>query len=236
MYKIYLRKIFKCFFYTGLIFIAASTLDVIIFRFIPIPNTLFMKERSSQNDTCIIREWVPIEKISPNMYQAVISSEDNLFMVHNGFDWKAIKKAIAINEKKGTTRFGGSTISQQTAKNVFLWPSRSWVRKGLEVYYTFLIELFWSKERIMEVYLNVVEFGIGLYGVQKASNVYFNKNADKLTVSQAALLAVVLPNPVRLSVARPSSYVRKRQSKVVKLMSQIGPINLSEEELSTKKR
>lgn len=170
------------------------------------------------------KKWVPIEKISPNMVQAVVATEDNLFMHHKGFSVSDIQKAIEHN-KKGKRIRGGSTISQQTAKNVFLWPQRSYVRKGLEVYFTVLIELFWSKERIMEVYLNVIEMGDGIYGVEAAFNVYFDKNAAKLTKSQAALIAVCLPNPRKFNAGKPSPYIVRRKTKVVSLMGKIGTVD-----------
>jgi monofunctional biosynthetic peptidoglycan transglycosylase len=167
------------------------------------------------------RDWTPIESISPNMIQAVIASEDNLFLSHSGFDFKGIEHAYK-NNKKGKRVKGGSTITQQTAKNVFLYPSRSYVRKALEAYYTVLIELLWSKERIMEVYLNVIETGDGIYGVEAASQAYYHHSSLKLTKSEAALMAVTLPNPRKFSVSNPSSYIKKRQTKILRIMKQIG--------------
>ncbi|MFV0392650.1 MAG: monofunctional biosynthetic peptidoglycan transglycosylase [Paludibacteraceae bacterium] len=198
---------------------------VILARFIPIWVTPLMVIRSVEavvdgKTPKIKKDWVSIDKISPNMVQAVVASEDNLFMQHNGFSFKDIEKAIEHN-KKGKRVRGGSTISQQTAKNVFLWPRRSWVRKGLETYFTVLIEFFWSKERIMEVYLNVAEMGNGIYGVQAASEIYFDKNASKLTKSQAALIAVCLPNPRKFNPAKPSGYIQRRKNQIVSLMGKI---------------
>jgi monofunctional biosynthetic peptidoglycan transglycosylase len=169
----------------------------------------------------IQKDWVSIEDMSPDLPLAVIAAEDQKFMTHNGFDVEAIEKAIQ-NNKKGKKVKGASTISQQTAKNVFLVPSRSWVRKGFETYFTFLIELFWSKKRIMEVYLNVIEQGDGIYGVQASSIIHFNKDAKKVSRSQAALMAVVLPNPVKFKIKNPSSYVRGRQSWTVRQMGNLG--------------
>lgn len=166
------------------------------------------------------KQWVPIEKISPYMAQAVIASEDNLFMEHNGFSIDDIKKAIQHNQKGKRIR-GGSTISQQTAKNVFLWNKRSYVRKGLEAYFTVLIELFWSKKRIMEVYLNVIEMGDGIYGAQAAAMEYFGKDASQLTRRQAAAIAVCLPNPRKFSPVNPSSYIRRRTNVIVSLMNKL---------------
>jgi monofunctional biosynthetic peptidoglycan transglycosylase len=152
---------------------------------------------------------------------AVIAAEDQNFPDHFGFDWKAIEKAVAHNERSRKKR-GASTVSQQTAKNLFLWESRSWVRKGFEVYFTLLLEATWSKRRILEVYLNIVEFGDGVYGVEAASNKYFGKHAKALTQSEAALLAAVLPSPLRLRADAPSSYVRGRQDWILNQMRMLG--------------
>lgn len=149
---------------------------------------------------------------------AVIASEDNRFAEHNGFDFVEIEKAVKENEKRKRKR-GASTISQQTAKNVFLWPQSSWVRKGFEVYFTFLIELFWSKERIMEVYLNSIEMGKGIYGAQATAKYKFDTTAAKLTKAQCALIAATLPNPIRFDSAKPSQYIKQRQAKIMRLMN-----------------
>ena len=162
------------------------------------------------------------------MVQAVVASEDNLFMQHNGFSFKDIVKAIEHN-KKGKRVRGGSTISQQTAKNVFLWPKRSWFRKGLEAYFTVLIEFFWSKERIMEVYLNVIETGDGIYGVQAAAQNYFDKDAKNLSKSQSALIAVCLPNPLKFNPGKPSSYISRRKNQIVSLMGKIEPVKFKKD-------
>ena len=208
-----------------LILFVGSILAVIAARFIPVYFTPLMFIRSAESvfqgeKPKIVRDWTPIHKISPNMIQAVVASEDNLFIQHNGFSIKDIEKALKHN-KKGKRIRGGSTISQQTAKNVFLWPDRSWLRKGLEAYFTVLIEFLWSKERIMEVYLNVAETGDGIYGVQAASQVYFEKNASNLSKSQAALIAVCLPNPRRFNPAKPSPYIQRRKNHIVNLMGKI---------------
>lgn len=166
------------------------------------------------------KDWVSIEHISPHLVQAVIASEDNLFMEHNGFSLDDMKKAWEHN-KKGKRIRGGSTISQQTAKNVFLWNKRSYVRKGLEAYFTVLIELFWSKKRIMEVYLNVIEMGDGIYGAQAAAMEYFGKDASELTRRQAAAIAVCLPNPRKYTPVNPSSYIRRRTASIVSLMEKL---------------
>ena len=167
----------------------------------------------------ISHHWVSLEHISPSMPVAVIASEDANFMKHHGFDYKAIEHAAKRNMNHPEKRkLGASTISQQTAKNVFLWPGRSWIRKGFEVYFTALIELLWSKERIMEVYLNSIEMGEGIYGVEAVAEENFHTNAKSLTSSQCALIAVTLPNPRRFSSKSPSSYILRRQSRILKEM------------------
>lgn len=202
-------------------FFILSIGSVILFKWIPIPVTPYMLQRCiaqkmEGNDMKLKKDWVSRDEISPYLELAVVCAEDQNYLKHNGFDFGAIDKAIKYNEKmedKGKSkRRGASTISQQTAKNVFLWHGRSWIRKGFEVYFTFLIELLWSKERIMEVYLNVIEFGDGVYGAEAASMEYLGKHASQLTPSDAALMGIVLPNPRKFSVAHPSTYVRSRQA------------------------
>lgn len=165
------------------------------------------------------RDYVSPGKISSNAKLAVIASEDQLFADHNGFDWKNIKKAIEYNEKKPGRVRGGSTISQQVAKNVFLWQGRSWFRKGLEMYFTKMIEWIWGKQRILNVYLNVIETGEGIFGVQAASTSYFNKDAKALTKREAAIIAAVLPNPKRYKAKPPSAYVSSRANWIVRQMN-----------------
>lgn len=206
----------------GLTCVVASVMLVLFFRWLPIPVTPLMIDRVQENlvdgkPIAIQYHWTPFTDISPKMENAVIASEDWRFFEHSGFDWPAIEKAMQHNRHSSRVR-GASTISQQTAKNVFLWPSRSWIRKGLEAYFTVLIELLWSKERIMEVYLNVVELGDGIYGVGAASTIYFQHPPSKLTSSEAALLAAVLPNPRRFQVAHPTPYVRFRQTMIQRRM------------------
>jgi monofunctional biosynthetic peptidoglycan transglycosylase len=205
---------------------------VILDRFTPVYYTPLMFIRSVENiadgkSPDFKKEWVSLDEISPNMVNAVVASEDNMFMEHNGFDFKGIEKAFKHNINKKRIR-GGSTISQQTAKNVFLYPNRSYVRKGLEAYFTVLIELFWSKERIMEVYLNVIETGDGIYGVEQAAQTYFNKPAKDLTKSEAVYIAVCLPNPRKFSPNKPSPYIKKRKAKVVWVMGKMGGVDLLE--------
>jgi monofunctional biosynthetic peptidoglycan transglycosylase len=163
--------------------------------------------------------WVSLDQISAHMPVAVIASEDANFMKHHGFDYKAIEHAAERNRKHPEKqKLGASTISQQTAKNVFLWPGRSWTRKGLEVYFTALIELLWSKQRIMEVYLNSIEMGEGIYGVSAVAEEHFGIQARDLSRSQCALIAATLPNPRKFSSKQPSAYMQKRQARILKEM------------------
>ena len=206
-----------------LFFLISTILTVVIYRFIPVYFTPLMVIRSTQQifkgeKPVWHHSWVSFDKISPHLPMAVIASEDNRFAEHNGFDLVEIKKAMKENETRKRKR-GASTISQQTAKNVFLWPQSSWIRKGFEVYFTFLIELFWSKERIMEVYLNSIEMGKGIYGAQAAAKYKFNTTAAKLSSGQCALIAATLPNPIRFNSAKPSAYLLKRQKQILRLMN-----------------
>ena len=217
--KLFLKKFVALFAKASLLFVVLSLVGVIFYRFVPVPLTPLMVFKSvgsvfSEKKIGINHDWVPIEKISKSMQRAVIKAEDYRFYQHNGFDFEAIQKAIEYN-KRHKKKIGASTISQQTAKNVFLWPSRSWVRKGFEVYFTVLIEFFWTKERILEVYLNVIELGPGVYGVEAASQKYFKKAAKKLNNSEASLMAAVLPNPIKFKIDKPSRYVLRRQRKIL---------------------
>lgn len=169
------------------------------------------------------RDYVEFEAISPHAGLAVMAAEDQLFPVHNGFDWKSIEKALKHNEKKPNKIRGASTISQQVAKNVFLWNGRSWFRKGLEVYFTFMIELVWGKKRILEVYLNVSEMGKGIFGIEAASQAYFKKPARKLTAMEAAKIAACLPNPKKYTVKPVSKAVQRRYPWIEQQMRNIGP-------------
>lgn len=207
-------------------FLGTSVLLVLLFRFVPPVTSGVMIERRVESwfrPTPYQREyeWMPLERISPLMGVAVVAAEDQRFAEHAGFDWKAIEQAIAYNQRHRKTR-GASTISQQTAKNLFLWSGRSWVRKGLEAYFTLLIEAAWPKERILEVYLNIIELGDGVYGVEAAAQHFFNKPAARLSSSEAALLAAVLPNPRQYDAGRPSSYVRGRQAWILNNMRRLG--------------
>ncbi|MBI2282047.1 MAG: monofunctional biosynthetic peptidoglycan transglycosylase [Bacteroidetes bacterium] len=197
-------------------FLAISIVLVILFRWIPIYITPLMvircvEQKMDGKAMKLKKTWKPLEEISPDLQLAVVCSEDQNFLKHHGFDFGAIEKALKHNEKSKKKR-GASTISQQTAKNVFLWPGRSWIRKGFEVYFTFLIETIWSKQRIMEVYLNIVELGDGIYGAEAASQEFFNKSAIKISKQQAATLTVVLPSPLRYNAKRPGNYLNGRIS------------------------
>ena len=217
------KKILKFIRNLLIIFFGSSILSVIALRFIPVYFTPLMFIRTAQQiihgeDIKWKHTWVSKEKISRHLPMAVIASEDNRFAEHNGFDFKEIEKAMEENKTRKRPR-GASTISQQTAKNVFLWPASSWLRKGLEVYFTTLIELCWSKERIMEVYLNSIEMGKGIYGAQAAAKYKFNTTAAKLSKGQCALIAATLPNPIRFNSAKPSAYILKRQKQILRLMN-----------------
>jgi len=214
-----LKKLWRFTWKAAILFFIISIASVIFFRFVPVPVTPLMlircvEQKLDGKEMKLKKKWVPFEEISPNLQLAVVCSEDQNFINHRGFDFVAIDKAMDYNSKHKKQR-GASTISQQTAKNVFLWPGHSWIRKGFEVYFVFLIETFWSKERIMEVYLNVIEMGDGIYGAQAASTTFFNKDAKNLTKGKASLIAAVLPNPIKLSIAKPSPYVRYRQAWII---------------------
>lgn len=206
---------------TPLALILFSVLHVVVLKWIPVYFTPLMIKRSIEYrhdpDFHTSHRWVPLEEISPELPKALITSEDNLFMEHHGFDWKSIEEARKWNEahKDPQTgevkrKRGASTISQQTAKNVFTTGRQTYLRKGFEAYYTILIEYIWGKRRIMEVYLNIIEFGPGVYGAQSAAQVYLGKDASKITRSEACTMAACVPNPLKRSISHPSSYVRKR--------------------------
>ncbi len=209
-------------------FFGISVCSVILFKFVPVPFTPLMAIRAIEQkmdgkEMICSHDWVPIEEISVNLQKAVIASEDGNFLTHNGFDFEAIEKAMKAN-KKGKKLRGGSTISQQTAKNVFLWQGRSYLRKGLEAYFTVLIELIWGKERIMEVYLNSIEMGNGVYGAQEASRVWYRKDAKNLTPREAAGIAAILPNPRKFKASNSSNYINRRKDFIVRQMSYLGKI------------
>ncbi len=209
-----------------LIFVSSIAI-VILYKYIPIPVTPLMLERRISEGSPINYRWTPIDKITTDLPLAVVASEDNLFTTHNGFDFDQIR--IAQEEaRKGKRLRGASTISQQTAKNVFLWNGRSWVRKGLEAYFTLLIEAIWGKERIMEVYLNCIEMGNGIYGAAAVADEHFGTTPDKLTRAQCALIAATLPNPRKYSSKRPSKYMLRRQKAILKNMKNIGRVRFEE--------
>ena len=207
--------------------VACSILAVMAYRFVPPPVTPLMLMRAVEGavdgkPVGINYSWADYAEISPNFFKAVVASEDAKFMRHSGFDWDAIEQARKRNKaSQGKKVFGASTISMQTAKNVFLWHGRNYVRKGLEAGFTVGIELVWGKRRIIEVYANVIEFGEGIYGVRAASLHFFKKEPALLTASEAALLAAVLPNPRRWSPAKPTPYILKRQQTILVRMKQV---------------
>lgn len=212
-------------------FFGLSVFFVVFFKFVPIPFTPLMVIRAIENKTdgkevFFSHDWEPIENLSMNLQKAVIASEDGTFLKHDGFDFVAMQKAYKSNER-GRRIKGGSTISQQTAKNVFLWQGRSYLRKGLEAYFTVLIEIIWGKERIMEVYLNSIEMGNGVYGAQAAAEHWYRKGASSLTPMQAAGIAAILPNPRKYSATSSSSYINRRKAKIVRVMRQVGKIEYS---------
>lgn len=225
------KKIFRLIWKAALWFFGLSIFSVVIFRFVPVPVTPLMLIRCveqvfSSDDLRMKHDWVSIDEISKNLSLAVVCSEDQNFMNHSGFDMKAIERSVDA-VKRGVKRVkGASTISQQTAKNVFLWPGRSWIRKGFEVYFTILIEFVWSKERIMEVYLNSIEMGNGIYGAEAAANFYWKTSAKNLSRTQAAAIAAILPNPLKYSANPPGPYVQERIGWIVGQMGQWGSLNL----------
>ena len=211
-------------------FFASTILSVVALRWLPVYATPLMFIRWAQQikageETKWYHHWVPMEEISPSLSLAVMASEDAHFLDHHGFDFKAIEHAAMRNMKHPEKRkMGASTISQQTAKNVFLWPGRSWTRKGLEVYFTTLIEVMWTKERIMEVYLNSIEMGDGIYGADAVAEQHFNTTAKELTKAQCALIAATLPNPRKYNSANPSKYMKKRQQRILHEMKFVEPL------------
>lgn len=226
--RTWFQKLIRLTFKIMLWFFGLSIFFVLFFRFVPVPITPLMvirviEQKMDGKEAVLSHTWVPIEEISMNLQKAVMASEDQKFLTHFGFDLEAIQKARAANAKGKKLR-GGSTISQQTAKNVFLWPGRSYVRKGLEAYFTLLIEIFWSKERIMEVYLNSIEMGNGVYGAQEASRVWYRKEAKNLSKYEAAGIAAILPNPRVFKASNSSSYIERRKNKIIRQMNYMGKV------------
>lgn len=217
-----LRIVAKFLKWSVIFFLASSVFAVLVYKWVPVPVTPLMVIRSVQHmskgeSPTYSHHWVPLERMSRYMPVAVQASEDQNFMIHHGFDFGAIEDAAKEKMSGGRSR-GASTISQQTAKNVFLWPSSTWVRKGFEAYFTVLIELLWSKQRIMEVYLNSIEMGPSIYGVEAVARKHFGCSAEELKRADCALIAATLPNPIRFSSLRPSRYMRKRQQQIMHQM------------------
>ena len=210
-------------------FFLTTILWVVAYRFINPPFTLLMImrniERKSDGKTFKTdKEWVKFSEMSDQIKRAAVAGEDQKFVHHWGFDMKAIGKAYSANKEDSTKVKGGSTISQQTAKNVFLWPGRSWVRKGFEAYFTVLIEMIWSKQRILEVYLTVIEMGDGIYGAEAAAQSYYGKSCRDLNRSEAALIVACFPNPLRWTPEHPTLYIRHRQYLIMKNIRNLGPL------------
>lgn len=229
-----MKRIFKFLFKSIIWFFVITICLVFVYKWIPVKVTPLMVIRyvetsDTKAKTVWKHDWVVINNISKNLQKAVICSEDQNFLNHNGFDYKAIEKAVEYN-KKGKRVRGASTISQQTAKNVFLWPQRSWFRKGLETYFTFLMEICWSKERIMEVYLNSIEMGNGIYGAEAASQYWFKKSTLKLTQSEAAAIAAILPNPRKYRANPASNYIQNRKVWIVRQMGFFGILDYNKKD------
>lgn len=226
-----IKRIFKLIGILILIFLVSSLAGVVYYKMAPVEVTPLMLIRSvspkgtpaqAEQEKHWEHRWVPYSEISPLMERAVRSSEDGRFYSHNGFDTIEIRHAMEEAERGGKLR-GASTVSQQTAKNVFLWPGGGWFRKGLEAWFTVLIETVWGKERIMEVYLNSIEMGPGIYGVQAAAEHFFHTDAEHLTAEQCALIVAALPNPIERNVGNPSPYLKRRAARIRKYMKQQAP-------------
>jgi monofunctional biosynthetic peptidoglycan transglycosylase len=222
----WIRRVLKVLAAALILSVTVSAFAVLVFRWVPVPATALMLARRIEawgNDKARpqVHTWVPLEEISPSLGLAVLAAEDQNFAEHFGFDWQAIEKALAHNEKSRRKR-GASTVSQQTAKNLFLWEGRTWLRKGFEVWFTFLLEVEWSKRRILEVYLNSVEFGDGVFGAEAAARTFFRKPAKRLTAQESALLAAVLPGPRKFRADAPSDYIRGRQAWILEQMRLMG--------------
>ncbi len=208
-------------------FLAATFLGVLVFKWIPVPFTWLMLIRKTEaiidnsKSSEIQYKWKSYEDISPNLPISMIASEDQLFLEHFGFDFKALEKAVEHNKKSKKKR-GASTLTQQVAKNLFLWPGRSYLRKGLEAWFTFWIEVFWSKKRILEVYMNIAETGKLCFGAEAAAQKHFKTSAKKLNAEQAALITAVLPNPIKMTAGKPSGYVQSRKQHILRQVGLFG--------------
>lgn len=223
--------------WVAIFFFCSTVLAVILYRFVPVYVTPLMVIRSFQQmgkgePMSVHHRWVSMDKISPHMPVAVMASEDQRFLLHHGFDYDAIEKAAIHNLGTNGKKYGASTISQQAAKNVFLWPSRDWVRKGFELYFTVMIEIFWGKERIMEVYLNSIEMGNRIFGVDAVAKYNFNTTAADLSRSDCALIAATLPNPLKFDSKHPTSYIRTRQRKIGQQMRFIPAFPMNGEKIN----
>ncbi|HEU0197910.1 MAG TPA: monofunctional biosynthetic peptidoglycan transglycosylase [Nevskiaceae bacterium] len=213
--------------YALLAWLVITAVPVLLFRFVPIPTSAYMLEQrvawlfSSRPHPALHHRWRSLQDISPQLQLAVIASEDQTFSTNWGFDFTAIEAAFKYNEHHRRTR-GASTITQQTARNLFLWPSRTWVRKGFEVYFTILLEALWPKSRILTAYLNIAQFGNGVYGAEAAAQVWFHRRASQLDAQQSAQLAAVLPDPLRMHAGRPSGYVLRRAAEIRVQMDNLG--------------
>ena len=212
-----------------LYFLLVSVLWVLMYRFINPPITLLMVMRNIERKADgksfkTDKKWVDFKEMSDNIKRAALAGEDQKFIQHMGFDMTAISRAYKANRADSTKMKGGSTISQQTAKNVFLWPGRSWIRKGFEAYFTVLIELLWSKERILEVYLNVIEMGDGIYGAEAAAQSYYGKSCRNLTRSEASMIAACFPNPIRWTPLHPTRFIRHRHYLIMRNIRRMGPL------------
>jgi monofunctional biosynthetic peptidoglycan transglycosylase len=212
-----------------LYFLLVTVLWVLMYRFINPPITLLMVMRNIERKADgksfkTDKKWVDFKEMSDNIKRAALAGEDQKFIQHMGFDMTAISRAYKANRADSTKMKGGSTISQQTAKNVFLWPGRSWIRKGFEAYFTVLIELLWSKERILEVYLNVIEMGDGIYGAEAAAQSYYGKSCRNLTRSEASMIAACFPNPIRWTPLHPTRFIRHRHYMIMRNIRRMGPL------------
>jgi monofunctional biosynthetic peptidoglycan transglycosylase len=214
---------------TVILFVGISLFWVMLYRFVNPPVTWLMitrgfERKSDGKDWKIDKKWIDFDNIADPMKRAAVAAEDATFLENHGFDFKAIEKAMDKNAHSNKL-VGGSTITQQTAKNVFLWPGRSYVRKAFEAWFTLLIDIFWSKQRVMEVYLNEIEMGDGIYGVEAASQAYFHKSAADLNKSQAALIAACWPNPLKWSPANPDNHILHKKYIIMKNMRRLGPLD-----------
>lgn len=221
-----MKYLFRLLLYLAILFVTFTVVSVVLTRFVPVtftPLKLVSLRENAEKEAPVRSKWVPIDRISPEMITAVVATEDNNFMKHHGFDFEAIQRAIEENREGGRLR-GASTISQQTAKNVFCFPRRTWLRKGFETWFTAWIELLWGKQRIMEVYLNVIETHPNTYGAEATAQTFYKKPASDLNRYEAAMIATVLPSPRRMNIAAPSAYMTRRAAQVRGLMANVGPI------------